>query len=244
MPGFALDSEGRIRAMFPPKEPRKNDDSSSGSGDDSDDFSEAEAIAKKKELDDLRWDKTLQTEEEADRDDEDDFLKEAAPTSDEGEVRKKKKSTGVKRLTKKKTDKEKGKAVDMGADSDSARPPTSRTTRRKRKSKKDKAGVRGGDVPLGSEFEEESEGEGDVSGGYTRGPIPSACKEEALQAREDFNQRLEEIAKDYNRPLHTIQELVGEVSRVPRKKMMWNMYQQWYARHGAKTKPDGSEFLV
>jgi hypothetical protein len=80
--------------------------------------------------------------------------------------------------------------------------------------------------------------------GYTRGPIPAACKEEALQAREDYNERLEEIAKNYNRPMRSIQELVGEVTRVPRKKMMWNMYQQWYARHGSKSKPDGSELLV
>jgi hypothetical protein len=243
LPGFALNSQGHIHAIYAPKERVGDDDSGSGSGDCSDNFSETEVAERAKEACLKRRDRNVQTQEEADAEDEDAFFEEAERTSDEEGGKKKKKTSGKPKKKSSDKGKGKGKAVDTGAESDSATAPAARPAR-KRKSKKRSAGVRGVEVPLGSDFDVDSEGEGEISGGYTRGPIPAACKEEALQAREDYNERLEEIAKNYNRPMRTIQELVGEVTRVPRKKMMWNMYQQWYARHGSKTKPDGSEFLV
>ncbi|KAJ7792217.1 hypothetical protein B0H13DRAFT_1935763, partial [Mycena leptocephala] len=224
--GFALNSQGHIRAIYR----RRNGWETTTA---------TEVAEKAKEACLKRRDRNVQTQEEADAEDEVAFLEEAQRTSDEEGGRKKTTKTGGK-PKKKRSDKGKGKgkAVDTGADSDSASAPTARTARKK-KSKKHSAGVCGVEVPLGSDFDVDSEGEGASSVGYTRGPIPAACKEEALQAREDYNERLEEIAKNYNRPMRSIQELVGEVTRVPRKKMMWNMYQQWYARHGSKSKPDG-----
>lgn len=205
-PGLVTDDRGEIVVIDTRDAGSSEDDPALDSGDDGtdDDYVETETARRKKEAYAMRFDPTLQTEEEADREDEEDFEATADMTDDEEGSRRKGR--------KNKVDKGKRKAVD----SDSSKGPSKASAT-------------------------ETAPEEESGGGHTHGPIPKDCKERVRAARENYDNALTEIATAYNRPLRTIKEVAGEVTRMPRKKIPWNIFQQWYSREGPKKKPAKSK---
>lgn len=206
-PGLVTDNEGKIvpiRALRRTRneEPHDERDSGSGSGDDSDNYSDTARTEAKDVKYKKKFDPKLQTQEEADNSDEEDFVRMAEASSDE-EGRQKSKAEGQRKKSKRKG---KGKAVDDG----------------------------------GGELDSDAEA---VAGGHTRGPIPKKCKDEIIAEKNAYHEKLQAIASQYNRPLRAIRQLAGEVARIPRKKSMWNMYEQYHSRVGPKM-PEDSKFLL
>ncbi|KAF8969031.1 hypothetical protein BDZ97DRAFT_1754959 [Flammula alnicola] len=73
--------------------------------------------------------------------------------------------------------------------------------------------------------------------GYSPGPIPSAAKDAAYAAHVEFMEKLENLAKEYNKPVKHFLSLVGSDVPSTRRLSTWDAYQRWYPAH-VKEKPD------
>ncbi|KAJ7433912.1 hypothetical protein B0H11DRAFT_1939131 [Mycena galericulata] len=187
----------------------------SGSGDDDDDaYSETEKEERRRVTYAKKFNPNHQTQEEADAEDLAVF---------EAEV------GGGKRTSK-------GKGKEKAREESDSDEPTSKKQPKKKSKRKDKS-----KTPVGTTTDtRDVDSADDESGpsGFTRGPLPTACKDATAQARAEYDAKLVDIAKQYNRPLRTIHELAGELTRQPRKRTLWNVYQTWYAHKGPESKPE------
>ncbi|KAF8957684.1 hypothetical protein BDZ97DRAFT_1924303 [Flammula alnicola] len=69
---------------------------------------------------------------------------------------------------------------------------------------------------------------------YSSGPIPSAAKEAAYSAHNEFIQKLEDLATEYNKPVKHFLSLVGREVPLIRKTSAWDAFQRWYPAHVKK----------
>ncbi|KAF8078227.1 hypothetical protein FPV67DRAFT_1662977 [Lyophyllum atratum] len=90
--------------------------------------------------------------------------------------------------------------------------------------------------------------EGDEAGGrpsFKPGPIAEAAKEAAFAAHADYQCRMEEIAGQYNKPVLSLYQLVGQSVPNPRHEVnRWNAFQAWYGVHGQEKREKGTKASV
>ncbi|KAJ7189407.1 hypothetical protein B0H12DRAFT_1246594 [Mycena haematopus] len=198
-PGLVRDSQGHIvpidiRQGLEDQRADESDD------DDSDNFSDIPVENFKKAR------REFLEQRRMDKEDEEEYFKEAVPSSDDENPRKHKKKKKTQARGNRRgagTSKGKGKAKAKAQLDDDDDDDTNT----------------GGDDDEGG-------------GGHTRGPLPTECKDAVKDAREAYEATLKYIAATFNRPLRTIMHLAGGVVGLPRDKSLWNVYQQWYRREG------------
>ncbi|KAJ7603349.1 hypothetical protein DFH06DRAFT_1350294 [Mycena polygramma] len=245
LPGLVFDDTG---ADVPPPPPASKNaqrqaakqpplaDEDSGSGDDSESWSETQRDRGKQSghRRNEDFDVDILTQEQDDLEDELEFEVEAVASGKEARpaqskrklVSKNASETGKAKTTAPKRSNVKGKA--KGKD----------------KAVEDSGAAKFRSVvlppPAGDAALESDEDEDDGTGhGHTRGAISQECKDEAAKAKALYTENLKQIATKYNRSLRTIHGVVGDITRIPRKKTLWNIYQQWYARNGEVEKREG-----
>ncbi|KAF8060156.1 hypothetical protein FPV67DRAFT_1424092 [Lyophyllum atratum] len=90
--------------------------------------------------------------------------------------------------------------------------------------------------------------DGDEAGGrpsFKPGPISEAAKEAAFTAHADYQRRMEEIAGQYNKPVLSLYQLVGQSVPIPRHEVnRWNAFQAWYGVHGQEKREKGTKASV
>ena len=79
---------------------------------------------------------------------------------------------------------------------------------------------------------------------YSSGPIPSTAKDAAYAAHGKFMEKLEKLAKEYNKPVKHFLSLVGSDVPSTRRLSAWDAYQRWYPVHVKEKPADGKLVLL
>ena len=84
-------------------------------------------------------------------------------------------------------------------------------------------------------FESMDKDEGDDEQEATRhksGPLPKAAKEAAFAAHQEYRDKLEALASEYDKPLKLFLRLVAQEVKSSHRLNPWSAFQHWYSRHG------------
>ncbi|KAF8064949.1 hypothetical protein FPV67DRAFT_1671253 [Lyophyllum atratum] len=77
---------------------------------------------------------------------------------------------------------------------------------------------------------------------FKPGPIPDVAKDAAFTAHAEYQRRMAEIAGQYEKPVLSLYQLVGQSVPTPRHEVnRWNAFQAWYGVHGSKKKDKGTK---
>ncbi|KAG6838365.1 hypothetical protein H0H93_006934, partial [Arthromyces matolae] len=89
-----------------------------------------------------------------------------------------------------------------------------------------------------SNFNEDDQ-EDETDKPYKAGPIPNEAKDLAHAYQKDYFQKMEALAKKYNKSLQAFFVLVGDVPPPSRRELsQWGVYQAWYRQKGPTPMPD------
>ncbi|KAJ7437708.1 hypothetical protein FB451DRAFT_1416690 [Mycena latifolia] len=188
-----------------------------------DNFSETEnakvkALLREREL--FSGSRDLRLPEEEDADNEEDFEWEAEDDEELNRLSGKRHMDGEEPVMKK--NKGKGKAVSSAPKG----APSSATTRKKQsKTTADTATDAGND----------EEGEEEVGGRYKLGPVDKQSQEALLQWKEEYEEKVEALALEINKPSSLLWEFIEGAPKDVRNMSAWNMFERWlYAPTGGK----------
>lgn len=78
---------------------------------------------------------------------------------------------------------------------------------------------------------------------YKAGPIPEEAKEAAFALHQTYQQQMQELTNQYEKPVKHFYQLVGQDSVKSRRLNPWNAFQAWYGVHG-EPHPEGGEYTV
>ncbi|GLB34372.1 hypothetical protein LshimejAT787_0112560 [Lyophyllum shimeji] len=94
----------------------------------------------------------------------------------------------------------------------------------------------------GRAVEEDHEGHDEDGHSFKPGPIPDVAKDAAFTAHAEYQRRMAEIAGQYQKPVLSLYQLVGQSVPTPRHEVnRWNAFQAWYGVHGSKKKEKGTK---
>ncbi|KAK7007464.1 hypothetical protein R3P38DRAFT_2792949 [Favolaschia claudopus] len=228
-PGQVFDSQGRFVPSMHSRRPQpvpETSDAAHGqpeeSGDDSgDDYFEGE---QKKKARAQFYDHKTQSDEDAEEDEEFDAEGRASEEEEAEERKRKRKGQGKGKAKAKAT--KSGKKASKGT-----RKGAPKQTPSKEAKGKGKAVER---LPSASEGEDYSSDDGaDGAGGSSgKGPLPTALKDDIHELMNTLYADLAQVAHKHNRSERVVRSFALGKAALPRKKQLWNMFQQWRAQNG------------
>lgn len=78
---------------------------------------------------------------------------------------------------------------------------------------------------------------------YKAGPLPEAAKEAAFALHQTYQQQMQDLANEYEKPVKHFFQLVGQAPIKTRRLNTWNAFQAWYGVHGDQRPKDSKIFL-
>ena len=78
---------------------------------------------------------------------------------------------------------------------------------------------------------------------HKSGPLLKAAKEATFAAHQEYLDKLEALASEYNKPLKLFLQLVAQDVKSNHHLNPWSAFQHWYSRHGDVKKTKDSVYL-
>jgi hypothetical protein len=95
----------------------------------------------------------------------------------------------------------------------------------------------------GDEAGSESEQNSAARPSFKSGPVRAAAKAQVIEARRIYHETVAAVAREEDKPVQLLFEIVGEKGGKSRRINIWNAFQSWYSEHGEIRREDGSMYF-